>query len=367
MVEFSGNLGGWLLRAGVLAISAVSASGSAIAETQEQPPTPTCAQTTLTMSSWVPHTHHLTSVVLQGFADEVEQASAGRLKFQMLPKHPVAAPGTLDAVRDGLVDVSFVSTSYTPDRHLLPLVADLPGAGETAEINSVAYGRLHWKYLHGAGEYQGVHLLGVFTHGPGQMFNTKRPIESLADLRGMKIRTGGSVAEAMARALGASVLVKPVNANAQTEAYELLSSGNADGVFFPQDAIGSFKLDSLVRYATLFPGGLFNFSFGFVMNEDRWNKLCTQDQELLTKFSGEYLARRAGKSMDNADRLGNERMQNAGVKFETANPALVKEIQANAEPVVQEWVKQVREKRDMDGAMLLREFHAELMRATAGE
>jgi TRAP-type C4-dicarboxylate transport system substrate-binding protein len=358
MVEFSGNLGGWLIRAGVLAIGAMSASGSAIAEKKRH----TLAQTALRVVAQLPA---LTSTVLQGLRREVEQASAGRLKFQMLPKHPVAAPGTLDAVRDGLVDVSFVSTSYTPDRHLLPLVADLPGAGETAEINSVAYSRLHWKYLHGAGEYQGVHLLGVFTHGPGQMFNTKRPIESLADLRGMKIRTGGSVAEAMARALALQLVA--VNANAQTEAYELLSSGNADGVFFPQDAIGSFKLESLVRYATLFPGGLFNFSFGFVMNEDRWNKLCTQDQELLTKFSGEYLARRAGKSMDNADRLGNERMQKAGVKFETANPALVKEIQANAEPVVQEWVKQVREKRDMDGAMLLREFHAELMRATAGE
>jgi TRAP-type C4-dicarboxylate transport system substrate-binding protein len=349
------------------AIGAASASGSAIAETPEQPGTSICALTTLTMSSWVPPTHHLTNVILQGFADEVENASAGRLKLQMLPKHPVAAAGTFDAVGNGLTDVSFVATSYTPARHLLPLVAELPDAGETAEISSVAYNRLHWKYLHEAGEYRGVHLLGVFTHGPGQMFNTKRPIESLADLQGMKIRTGGSVAEAVARALGASVLVKPVNANAQTEAYELLSSGNAEGVFFPQDAIGSFKLDSLVRYATLFPGGLFNFSFGFVMNEDKWNNLCTQDQELLTKFSGEYLARRAGKSMDNADRLGNERMKKAGVQFETANPALINEVQAKTEPVIQQWIKEVREKRNMDGAMLLQEFHEELRRVATGE
>src|SRR5213596_556933 len=120
---------------------------------------PALAQTTLTMSSWVSPQHHLTSVVLQGWANEVEKATNGRVKFQMLPKHPSAPPGTFDAVRDGLVDVSFVTASYTPARHPLPLLAELPGAGATAEINSVAFSRIHWKYLHSIGEYKGVKLL----------------------------------------------------------------------------------------------------------------------------------------------------------------------------------------------------------------
>jgi len=323
---------------------------------------PARAQTTLTMSSWVSPQHHLTSVVLQGFGDEVEKASGGRLKFQMLPKHPAAAPGTFDAVRDGLVDVSYVTASYTPARHILPLVAELPGAGETAEINSVAYNRIHWKYLERANEYRGVHLLGVFTHGPGQMFNTKRPIRTLNDLQGMKIRTGGGIAEAMARALGASAFVKPA-----PESYELLSSGIADGVFFPQESIVSFKLDSLVKYATLFPGGFYSSSFGFFINEDKWNKLAKADQDLIGKFGGEYLARRAGKSWDNVDRVGNEGMKKAGVQIEQANPALVKDIQSKAQPVIQAWVRDAKEKRNIDGAVVLKEFHEELKRVAAGK
>jgi TRAP-type C4-dicarboxylate transport system substrate-binding protein len=366
MLEAGGNMSRWLLRVGTLALGVASVPGAAIAESRQPLSTPACAQTTLTMSSWVPPTHHLTSVVLQGFADELEQASAGRLKLRMLPKHPVPAAATFDAVRDGLVDVSFVSASYTPERHVLPLVADLPGAGESAEITSVAYSRLHWKRLHQAGEYEGVHLLGVFTHGPGHVFNTRRPIESLADLQGLRFRTGGSVSEAVARALGAAVVVNPVNANAQTDNRELLSSGIADGVFFPQDAIVSFKLDSLVKYATLFPNGLFNFSFGLIVNEDRWNKLCKLDHELLTGFGGEHLARRAGKSWDNADRLGNAGMKEVGVQLQAANPALIKEIQAKTQPVVRAWIEDVREKRNMDGAMLLQEFHDELARVAAG-
>src|SRR6266702_6802144 len=187
---------------------------------------PAVAQTTLTMSSWVSPQHHLTSVVLQGWANEVEKATSGRVKLQMPPKHPSAPPGTFDAVRDGLVDVSYVTASYTPARHILPMMAELPGAGETALINSVAYSRIHWKHFDKVGEYKGVKLLGVFTHGPGQMF-TKKPVRSIADVQGLKIRTGGGVAEQVAKALGASAFVKPA-----PESYELLKSGVADGVFF---------------------------------------------------------------------------------------------------------------------------------------
>ena len=151
---------------------------------------PAAAQTTLTMSSWVSPQHHLTSVVLQGWATEVEKATNGRVKFTMLPKHPSAPPGTFDAVRDGLVDLSFVTASYTPARHILPLMAELPGAGETALINSVAYSRIYWKYFDKVGEYKGVKQLGVFTHGPGQMF-TKRPVSGINDIQGLKIRTAG--------------------------------------------------------------------------------------------------------------------------------------------------------------------------------
>ena len=172
---------------------------------------PAHAQTVLTMSSWVPPTHSLTRDVLMVWAKQVEQATNGRVKFEMLPKHPSAPPGTFDAVRDGLVDVSFVTASYTPARHPLPLMAELPGAGATAEINSVAFSRIHWKYFQPANEYKGVKLLGVFTHGPGQMFTVKKQVTSVADLAGMKIRTGGGMAEAAARcdAIGRPMTPRP--------------------------------------------------------------------------------------------------------------------------------------------------------------
>ena len=322
---------------------------------------PALAQTTtLTMSSWVSPQHHLTSVVLQGWANEVEKATNGRVKLQMLPKHPSAPPGTFDAVRDGLVDVSYVTASYTPARHILPLLAELPGAGETALINSVAYSRIHWKYFDKVGEYKGVKLLGVFTHGPGQMF-TKRSIAGINDLQGLKIRTGGGIAEAVAKALGTSAFVKPA-----PESYELLSSGVADGVFFPLESIVSFKLETVLEQATLFPGGMYSSAFGFFMNEDKWNKLPKQDQEAIEKLSGEHIARLAGASWDEADRKGMEALKKSGVKIVNASPALVAEVQKRSAPIIDDWITKAKAK-GVDAPKILAEFREELKKVAAGK
>src|SRR5213596_3784455 len=321
---------------------------------------PALAQTTLTMSSWVSPQHHITAVVLQGWANEVEKVTNGRVKFQMLPKHPSAPPGTFDAVREGLVDLSYVTASYTPARHIVPMLAELPGAGETSLVNSVAYSRIYWKHLHKVGEYRGVKLLGVFTHGPGQMF-TKRPVRSIADVQGLKIRTGGGVAEQVAKALGASAFVKPA-----PESYELLSSGVADGVFFPLESIISFKLDTVLEQATLFPGGMYSSSFGFFMNEDKWNKLPKQDQEAIEKISGEPIARLAGISWDEADAKGMEALKKSGVKIVNADPELVAEVRKRSAPIIEDWIAKARAK-GVDAAKILAEFREELKKVAAGK
>jgi TRAP-type C4-dicarboxylate transport system substrate-binding protein len=321
---------------------------------------PGFAQTTLTMSSWVSPQHHLTSVVLQGWANDVEKATNGRVKFQMLPKHPSAPPGTFDAVRDGLMDLSYVTASYTPARHILPLLPELPGGGDTAEVNSVAYSRIYWKHFHKVGEYNGVKLIGVFTHGPGQMF-TKKPIKGMADIQGLKIRTGGGVAEAVGKALGTSAFVKPA-----PESYELLSSGVADGTFFPLESIVSFKLDTVIGQGTMFPGGMYSSAFGFFMNQGKWDKLSKQDQDAIDKLSGEHLARFAGKSWDEADRKGLEAMKKAGVPVINADAAFVAEVRKRSEPIIDDWVKKATAK-GVNGAAILAEVREELKKVAAGK
>jgi TRAP-type C4-dicarboxylate transport system substrate-binding protein len=313
------------------------------------------------MSSWVGPNHPLTRDVLGGWAAAVEKATNGRVKMQMLAKHPVAPQGTFDGVRDGVMDVSYVTASYTPARHPLPLLAELPGSGGTAEINSVAFSRIHWKHLHKAGEYKGVKLLGVFTHGPGQMFLVKKPVNSVADIAGMKIRSGGGISEASAKALGASPLVKPA-----PESYEILASGVADGTFFPAESIKSFNLDKVVKHATIFPGGFYSSAFGFFMNEEKWNKLSKQDQDAINSVSGEALARLAGQAWDAADKGGMEALRAAGVNIQQASPAFIAEVRTRTEPLANTWI-QAANAKGLEGAKVLAEFREELKRVADGK
>jgi TRAP-type transport system periplasmic protein len=343
------------MRTVTFAFSAIAAltvtAGAAIAQT-----------TTLTMSSWVPPSHGLTKDMLPQWAAEVEKATKGRVKLQMLAKHPSAPGGTFDAVKDGLVDVSFVTASYTPARHTMPLMPELPGGGATAEINSVAFSRVHFKHFEKVGEYKGVKLLGVFTHGPGQMFNSKRAITKVEDLAGMKIRSGGGISEEMARALGASAFVKPA-----PESYELLSTGVADGTFFPLESIQSFKLGGVIKHATLFPGGFYSSAFGFFMNEDKFAKLSKEDQDAITSVSGENISRIAGKVWDKYDALALEELKKtAGVTIQDASPELVKGVEEKAKDIVAKWIVAAKAK-GVDGDMALADFKAEIKNVAAGK
>ena len=85
------------------------------------------------------------------------------------------------------------------------------------------------------------------------------------DVQGLKIRTGGGIADAVAKALGASAFVVPA-----PESFALLKAGSVDGVLFLPESVVAFKLETLVEQGTLFQGGLYNSAFAFFMNEARW-------------------------------------------------------------------------------------------------
>jgi TRAP-type C4-dicarboxylate transport system substrate-binding protein len=134
------------------------------------------AQVTLNVNTWVSPSHLLVADVLMPFCKDVEAATEGRVKCNLLAKAVVAQPQTLDAVKDGLADLSFIVHGYTPGRFALTDAVEFPFMGDTSEAMSVAYQRVYDKMLAKHDEHKGLHVLAVFTHGPGQIYNTKRAI-----------------------------------------------------------------------------------------------------------------------------------------------------------------------------------------------
>ena len=312
------------------------------------------AQVVLTTSSWVPP-GHLISRAQAAWCDDVAKATSNRVKCSILPKPVAPAPKTFDAVRDGLADLSFSVHGYTPGRYVLTEMAELPFLGDSPIATSVAYQRVYQKHLAKFDEHRGLKVLAVFTHGPGVVFNNKKPVRSVADFDGLKIRVGGGMVNEVGKAMGVNVTLKPA-----PQSYELLSSGVMDGVFFPDESISSFRLDKLIKYATIFPGGLYNTSFAFVMNPATWSKIGKADQAAIEKLSGEAAARHFGKFWEAEDIKSRAVQQAAGIKREAADAKFIADVKARTGGLEQRWIKAAQAKGLKNADQVLREFRAEI-------
>jgi TRAP-type C4-dicarboxylate transport system substrate-binding protein len=208
-----------------------------------------------------------------------------------------------------------------------------------------------------AEEHKGVKVIAVFTHGPGMVFNTKRPIARVEDLSGLKFRVGGGMVNEIGKAMGMNVTLKP-----STENYELLSTGVMDGTLFPAESVEAFKIDKVLKYGTTFPGGLYNTSFVFMMNQAKYDKLAPAEQKAVDEISGEFAARMLGRGWDRVDRRGMAFMQASGVKFTQADAAFIQAVKSKTAPLEDAWAK-AAEAKGMKGAKkALADYRAEIGR-----
>lgn len=309
-------------------------------------------ETVLTLSNWLPPSHPVVTDMIQPWADQVKEATEGRVSVNILAKglgHPKVH---FDIARDGLADVTFSVHGYTPGRFLLTQVAEFPFSGNSSEALSVAYWKVHQKYFAQANEHAGTKLLGLFTHGPGQIHTLNTPVKSASDLKGLKMRVGGGAINDVATALGSVPLLKPAR-----ESFELLSHGVADGTYLPMESVTAFNVDELLKNTTLVPGGLYNISFFLVMNEDRFNGLSKADQEAVMSVSGEHFARLAGKAWDAADSAAMDKMKAQGNQIITADSAFIGEIIEVLTPIEEAWIAEAKAK-GVDGKAALEELRA---------
>lgn len=314
---------------------------------------PAQAQVVLNTNLWLAPTHPLSAQAVVPLCADIDKVTSGRVKCNVLPKAVVSPPQTFDAVKNGVVDLAYIVDGYTPGRFTLSRAAEMPFLGNSAESVSVAYQRVFKKYFEKAGEHKGVKVLAVATHGPGQLY-TKRPINSLDDLRGLKIRTGGGVVNDVFKSIGATGMFKPA-----PEVYELMAGGIIDGFVFPKETVYSMKMIPLVQNCTSFPGGLYNVSWTFVLNEAKWAAISKQDQVALEALFGEALARRVGKVFDAADAVGVVEMKKAGITISVPAQQLVTDVRNRVQPIEQQWISAAAGK-GVDGAAAMKALRDEV-------
>ena len=289
--------------------------------------------TTLRIHQMLPAQATIPSKAIAPWTKRVEEASGGRLKFELYPAMQLggAPPDLYDQAKDGVVDVIWTVLGYTPGRFPKSEVFELPFIVTKAEATSVAFQQ--YVDANSIDEFAGVKLLCVHTHGPG-LFHTKDPVTKLEDLKGMKIRGGSSIINDMLGRLGAEPVGMPV-----PQVPEALSTGVISGTTIPWEVTPALKVAELVRNHTGFSGthGLYTQTFAFTMNLDRYNSLPDDLKALIDQNAGVETARAFGAAMDAGDAVGLKIAQDAGNNIVTLDEAETQRWKDASQATIDAW------------------------------
>jgi TRAP-type C4-dicarboxylate transport system substrate-binding protein len=308
------------------------------------------ASTTLVVGTWMPPSNPMNTVVWPTWAEWVEEATDGRVEVKI--EYDLGHPGSyFELVEDGVINAGWSYHGYVPGRFNLPMAVEQPGMGVTAEAASAALWEVHQEHFAQANEYQGLELLALLTHGPGQL-HTREPIESLDDLKNQRIRSGGGVQSELAERLE----VTPVSAPG-SRVYEMLQQGVIDGVFMPAQEHRSLRLDEVAPNLTLFPGGLYLGSFSMFIDPYFLESLDERDAEAIRSVSGKKLSTLAGRAWDEADVKGIKYAREQGSKVVelSENDPMVREFRKLTEGMDQQWIDSVTAK-GVDAAQALKDL-----------
>ncbi len=334
----------------VAAAAAVLSLGSAAAQAET---------VTVKLETYAGPRHAMNTHGWPEWIKAAEAAAPGMFKFDM--SYPPIDPRALyDRVRNGIADMAWITHGYTTGRFVLPEIVELPNVDGDGRTMSRALWRIHAKHFAKLGEYKGVEALTVFTHGPG-MIHSRKPIASLKDFEGLKVRTGGGVQSEIAKRLGIVAVSAPA-----TKAHEILSQGVADGVFFSLETITSFKLGDVVKYHYSVPGGLYTASFAVVMNKAKFDSLSAAHKAALAKVGGEFMAAHMGKTWDDADKVSAAALAESKNTVGPLAPALASELQKKLADIEIGWIARAKEAGLADPAAVLKELRAEIAKIKSG-
>jgi TRAP-type transport system periplasmic protein len=250
--------------------------------------------TELTYSIFFPATHGHTLMATE-WAKEVEKRTNGAVKINMFPGGTLTPPDQCyDGVVKGISDIGMSVLSYTRGRFPLTEVIDLP-LGYTSGIQATRLCNAYYDQFRPK-ELDDVKIMYLHAHGPG-ILHSKKPVHTLEELKGMKIRCSGTSAKVVT-ALGATPVAMP-----QNEAYEALQKGVVDGLVSPIETLKGWKFAEVVKSTTQNFGSSYTLAFFVAMNKKKWDALPKDVQATIETINKEWIEK-TGKAWDELDKEG---------------------------------------------------------------
>ncbi|MEM9796260.1 MAG: TRAP transporter substrate-binding protein [Pseudomonadota bacterium] len=323
--------------AGVLGAAALSVSAL-----------PATAQdVTLKLHQFLPAQANVPTQILDVWADNVEEASGGRIEVERYPSMQLGGspPQLMDQAIDGVADVVWTVIGYTPGRYPRTEVFELPFMVEDAGAASGAFWQMFESDMQE--EFSNVHILGTWVHGQG-LIHADQEIRTPDDLQGIKVRGASRMVNQLMETLGGTPVGMPIPA-----VPEALSKGVIDATTMPWEVTEALKVPELVTYHTEFDGPmLYTVTFVLAMNKDRYDSLPDDLKQVIDDNSGLEFSVFAGSTQAAADGPSRQLAVDAGNTILTLSEEEAAVWREAAQPVYDAWVTEMQGK-GIDGQALI--------------
>lgn len=234
----------------------------------------------LKLASFTGPKHAMNRAFFTPWVKQVAQMSKGTLKIKMFVGGKLGKGGARQYKRaiDGVADITFGLQGYTASQFRATTLIELPGLAN----NGVEATRALWAAYEGhlAKEYGNVKLLFMWSVDRPVIMTKNKPVRTIADLKGMKIRTPSQVQAKTIKALGAVPVPMPI-----TKVYNAMARGLLDGVLTSTTTLQGFKLIEVTKYFTEgLPWG--TSPMFLVMNKASYSKLSPEHKMIIDKTTG---------------------------------------------------------------------------------
>lgn len=241
----------------------------------------------LKLADFQPPSHFVVEQVYKPMAEAIKAGTNGDVTVTVFMGGELG-PGPKEQYNravDGVTDISFGLPGYTASNFPKTLLTELPGVidAETGTAKVLAHSDMLAK------EYRRVALLALWNNAPNLLFTAEKPIRSLEDLKGLKIRVPSRNAGLVVEAWGATPVSMPA-----PEIYNAMQTGVIDGAMIDATALGAFKLAEVTKYVTMGMDTTIS-SFFLIMNRDSFRDL-SEDQQKVVLEAGKTAAMNGNKA-----------------------------------------------------------------------
>lgn len=260
---------------------------------------------------------HSSSVAMQQFKKDVEAASKGTLQIEVFDNMQLGgAAENVSQTRSGTIHMTWVGMAFlsrtVPELEAVSLPFMFPNREVAYKVMDGAVGDLIEAKMHD----KGFTSLGFMELGARQVTNSVRPIKTMADLKGLKIRMQPNETHlATFRALGANPLAMDIK-----EVYSAMEQKVIDGHENPYALILTSRFNEVQKHVSN-TAHFFDF-IAVVANKKKFDSLSAEHKKIVqdamsktiatqrtmaTKADGEALAELQKKGMTYTEMPASER------------------------------------------------------------